>query len=90
MTKTLSWIHFGDLHISNEGDQNHLDFLRLIAEVNRHMRGDIAFGLRRGAGRPLRLRGVLQRGLQLGRPVRRPSLEEAKSSSGPASPASMT
>ena len=38
MTDTLSWIHFGDLHISNEGEQNHLDFLRLIAEANRYMR----------------------------------------------------
>jgi 3',5'-cyclic-AMP phosphodiesterase len=45
MTQTLSWIHFGDLHISNEGEQNHLDFLRLIAEANRYMRSDIAFGL---------------------------------------------
>jgi 3',5'-cyclic-AMP phosphodiesterase len=45
MTDTLSWIHFGDLHISSEGEQNHLDFLRLIAEANRYMRGDIAFGL---------------------------------------------
>ena len=45
MTETLSWIHFGDLHISNEGEQNHLDFLQLIAEANRYMRGDIAFGL---------------------------------------------
>ena len=44
MTETLSWIHFGDLHISNEGEQNHVDFLRLIAEANRYMRGDIAFG----------------------------------------------
>ena len=45
MTETLSWIHFGDLHISNEGEQNHVDFLRLIAEANRYMRGDIAFAL---------------------------------------------
>ena len=45
MIETLSWIHFGDLHISNEGEQNHVDFLRLIAEANRYMRGDIAFGL---------------------------------------------
>ena len=45
MTETLSWIHFGDLHISNEGEQNHVDFLRLIAEANRNMRGDIAFAL---------------------------------------------
>ncbi len=45
MTETLSWIHFGDLHISNEGEQNHLDFLQLIAEANRYMQSDIAFGL---------------------------------------------
>jgi Icc protein len=45
MTETLSWIHFGDLHISIEGEQNHLDFLQLIAEANRYMRSDIAFGL---------------------------------------------
>jgi 3',5'-cyclic AMP phosphodiesterase CpdA len=45
MTETLSWIHFGDLHISNEGEQNHVDFQRLIAEANRYMRGDIAFAL---------------------------------------------
>src|SRR5579863_3850707 len=45
MTETISWIHFGDLHISNEGEQNHLDFLQLIGEANRYMRGDIAFGL---------------------------------------------
>ena len=45
MTEPLSWIHFGDLHISNEGDQNHRDFLQLIGEANRYMRGGIAFGL---------------------------------------------
>jgi 3',5'-cyclic-AMP phosphodiesterase len=45
MTETISWIHFGDLHISNEGEQNYLDFLQLIAEGDRYMRGDIAFGL---------------------------------------------
>src|ERR1700742_2512868 len=45
MTETPSWIHFGDLHISNEGEQNHVDFQLLIAEANRYMRGDIAFAL---------------------------------------------
>jgi Icc protein len=45
MTEALSWIHFGDLHIGNEGEQNHLDFLRLIAEANRYMRSDLAFAL---------------------------------------------
>ena len=48
MTETISWIHFGDLHISNEGEQNHLDFLHLIAEANRYMRSAIAFGLLSG------------------------------------------
>jgi Icc protein len=45
MTETISWIHFGDLHISSKGEQNHLDFLQLIMEANRYMRSDIAFGL---------------------------------------------
>jgi 3',5'-cyclic-AMP phosphodiesterase len=52
MTDTLSWIHFGDLHIGNEGEQNHLDFLQLIAEANRYMRGDIALGLLPGETMP--------------------------------------
>ena len=37
MHQTVSWIHFGDLHISNEEDQNHGDFLELIEEANRFM-----------------------------------------------------
>jgi 3',5'-cyclic-AMP phosphodiesterase len=45
MTETVSWIHFGDLHISSEGEQNHKDFLQLIAEANRYMRGDVVFAL---------------------------------------------
>jgi hypothetical protein len=45
MTETISWIHFGDLHISNEGDQSHLDFVQMLGEANRNMRNDIAFGL---------------------------------------------
>ena len=44
MTEAVSWIHFGDLHISNEGEQNHTDFLQLIAEANRLIYRDIAFG----------------------------------------------
>jgi 3',5'-cyclic-AMP phosphodiesterase len=45
MHQTISWIHFGDLHISNEGDPNHRDFLQLIEEANRFMRHGTAFGL---------------------------------------------
>jgi Icc protein len=43
--QTISWIHFGDLHISNEGDQNQTDFLELIEEANRFMGQGTAFGL---------------------------------------------
>jgi len=43
--QTVSWIHFGDLHISNAGDQNQSDFLELIEEANCFMRQGIAFGL---------------------------------------------
>jgi 3',5'-cyclic AMP phosphodiesterase CpdA len=45
MQQTVSWIHFGDLHISNPGDQNHCDFLELIEEANLFMRPGIAFVL---------------------------------------------
>jgi 3',5'-cyclic AMP phosphodiesterase CpdA len=45
MNETISWIHFGDLHISNEGEQNQTDFLHLIAEANRYLRSDIVFCL---------------------------------------------
>ena len=45
MHQTVSWIHFGDLHISNPGDQNHCDFLELIEEANLFMRPGIAFVL---------------------------------------------
>jgi Icc protein len=43
--QTVSWIHFGDLHISNAGDQNHSDFLELIEEANRFVSHGIAFAL---------------------------------------------
>ncbi len=43
--QSVFWIHFGDLHISNEGDQNYLDFLELIEEANLFMSDGIAFGL---------------------------------------------
>lgn len=45
MNETISWIHLGDLHISNEGEQNHKDLLQLIAEASRYMGSEIAFGL---------------------------------------------
>lgn len=41
----ISWIHFGDLHMSGREDRNHRDFLFLIEEANRCMRSGIAFAL---------------------------------------------
>jgi hypothetical protein len=39
----ISWVHFGDLHIQNAEDDNYLDFLDLIADVNRHLSSDLDF-----------------------------------------------
>jgi len=44
MPQIVSWIHFGDLHISNGEDQNYRDFLSLIEEGN-HLQSGISFGL---------------------------------------------
>jgi Icc protein len=41
----ISWIHFGDLHISGREEQNYADFLTLIDEANRHMNGSADFAL---------------------------------------------
>ena len=40
---TLSWVHFGDLHIHEAYEENHLDFLELIEDVNDHLIGKIDF-----------------------------------------------
>ena len=45
MSKRISWIHFGDLHITEANKQNHRDFLSLIEEANRHMESGIDFAL---------------------------------------------
>jgi Icc protein len=42
---TLSWVHFGDLHITTEWERNYCDFLALIDEVNTHLTGQIDFCL---------------------------------------------
>jgi Icc protein len=39
----LSFVHFGDLHITGAYEENHLDFLELIEEVNDHLAGDLDF-----------------------------------------------
>jgi 3',5'-cyclic AMP phosphodiesterase CpdA len=45
MSQIISWIHFGDLHISGPDEQNYRDFLSLIAEANRHMSVGVQFAL---------------------------------------------
>lgn len=35
----VSWVHFGDLHITGEREQNYRDLLALVAEVNAHLAG---------------------------------------------------
>jgi len=41
----ISWIHFGDLHISEWNERNYRDFAHLIDEANRHLAPNIAFAL---------------------------------------------
>jgi hypothetical protein len=35
----VSWVHFGDLHMTTRDQQNYRDFLALVDEVNRIERG---------------------------------------------------
>jgi 3',5'-cyclic-AMP phosphodiesterase len=42
-TGILSWVHFGDLHITTAAAENYGDILALITDANRHLRGGIAF-----------------------------------------------
>jgi Icc protein len=44
-TDTLSWVHFGDLHITTAAAENYGDFLALISDANRHLKGGIAFAV---------------------------------------------
>jgi 3',5'-cyclic-AMP phosphodiesterase len=44
-TGILSWVHFGDLHIDTETAENYGDFLALISDANRHLKGGIAFAV---------------------------------------------
>jgi predicted phosphodiesterase len=43
MNRQISWIHFGDLHITGPDEQNYRDFLTLIDEAKRYMRTGIDF-----------------------------------------------
>jgi 3',5'-cyclic-AMP phosphodiesterase len=42
---SLTWVHFGDLHMTQGGEQNHRDFLALVDEVNTHLTGHVDFCL---------------------------------------------
>jgi 3',5'-cyclic-AMP phosphodiesterase len=39
----VSWVHFGDLHITMRTEDNFRDFLSLVDEVNRVMKGSLHF-----------------------------------------------
>jgi predicted phosphodiesterase len=39
----LSWVHFGDLHMTKAGEQNHLDFAAIVSEVNQTFADSISF-----------------------------------------------
>jgi 3',5'-cyclic-AMP phosphodiesterase len=39
----LSWVHFGDLHMTAAGEQNDLDLQAIVATVNRLFAGSVAF-----------------------------------------------
>jgi 3',5'-cyclic-AMP phosphodiesterase len=41
----VSWVHFGDLHLTRDGEQNHRDFLALIDAANRHLAGRVNFAV---------------------------------------------
>src|ERR1700721_4358215 len=42
-SEIVSWVHFGDLHITNRDEQNYRDFVFLIEEVNRVMADSLNF-----------------------------------------------
>ena len=48
MTKTaagdsLTWVHVGDLHITDQDQSNYRDFLSIIDEISTHLADDIDF-----------------------------------------------
>jgi 3',5'-cyclic-AMP phosphodiesterase len=42
-SQIVSWVHFGDLHITTRNEQNYSDFVSLIEEVNRVMADSLNF-----------------------------------------------
>lgn len=41
----LTWLHFGDLHITDAGQDNYRDFRALIADANAHLAGAVDFAV---------------------------------------------
>jgi hypothetical protein len=39
----VSWVHFGDLHMTTRHEQNYRDFVSLIEEVNRVLGDSLNF-----------------------------------------------
>ena len=39
----VSWVHFGDLHMTKAGEQNHLDLAEIVNEVNRAFLDSVSF-----------------------------------------------
>jgi 3',5'-cyclic-AMP phosphodiesterase len=39
----VSWVHFGDLHMTKAGEQNHLDLAEIVNEVNRAFADSVSF-----------------------------------------------
>jgi 3',5'-cyclic-AMP phosphodiesterase len=39
----VSWVHFGDLHMTKAGEQNHLDLAKIVNEVNQAYSDSVSF-----------------------------------------------
>ena len=39
----ISWVHFGDLHMTKAGEQNHLDLTEIVNEVNQAFANTVSF-----------------------------------------------
>jgi 3',5'-cyclic-AMP phosphodiesterase len=39
----ISWVHLGDLHMTEAGEQNHLDLAKIVNEVNRAFASSVSF-----------------------------------------------
>ena len=39
----VSWVHFGDLHMTKAGEQNHLDLAEIVNEVNQAFADSVSF-----------------------------------------------